>query len=104
MFGDESDRPEYRQLTPPPMEGASLQAPLSQLQEMPVLKPLRESLQSDSHDFVARELLKLESEARDRVCSTETDAALRAPYEEFENDSPEVRRLLRLWNTVYNMY
>ena len=104
MLGDESDRPEYRQLTPPPMEGASLQAPLSQLQEMPVWKPLRESLQSDSHDFVARELLKLESEARDRVCSTETDAELRAPYEEFENDSQEVRRPLHLWTTVYVMY
>ena len=67
-------------------------------------KPLRESLQSDSRDFVARELLTLEGEARNRVCSTETDAALRAPYEEFANDSPEVRGLLRLLTTVYDMY
>ncbi len=86
------------------MEGASLQGPLTQLQEMPARKQLRESLRSDSHGFVASELLTLESEARNRVCSTETDTALRAPYEEFANDSPEVRRLLRLLATVYDMY
>lgn len=65
---------------------------------------LRESLQPDSHDIVACDLFKPKGEAQDQVCSSETDAVLRAPYEEFQNESPEVRRLLRLWTTpVYDL-